>query len=368
MAKTKGTAYMTALLALLLGVGLLANSAAVGEGIRRGLEVCAGALIPALFPFMVLCCFLTRTDAARILSIPLTPLTTGLLRLPKELGATVLLSLIGGYPVGAKMIANLLKEGEIDQTMAERMLCFCVNASPSFLISAVGVGMLGSRRAGVLLLTAQTAATLIVGAVTALRAPRPPKTRATAKSAGAMAAFVAAVGDASSSMLGMCAFAVLFAGLLSLLSAAGLPLWLARALRMPLPVAEAGLAGLLEVTGGCMAAAELGGEATVILLSLCCSFGGLSVIFQIISCFDRLRIRFRPFLLSRGMHCILAGAISLFLFRRESQNVDAMLSTATPILKSDSRTWLITICLLGMCTIVLAGFGNPKNRKEVDRF
>lgn len=150
---------MTAVGIALLAVGLLADAAAVSEGVRRGLEVCGGVLIPSLFPFMALSGFLSITEYGRILSAPLRAVTTRIYKLPGDLGVIVLLSMIGGYPVGAKMIAGLLERGRIDRETASRMLCFCVNSGPSFLISAVGVGMFRDRSAGVILFATQTIAT-----------------------------------------------------------------------------------------------------------------------------------------------------------------------------------------------------------------
>lgn len=360
MAKQRVRAWITAAIALWMGIGLLTGSAVVSDGIRRGLEVCAGALIPALFPFMVLSCFLTRTDAARILSIPLTPITTRLFRLPGELGATVLLSLIGGYPVGAKMTANLLAQGKIEHSTAERMLCFCVNASPSFMISAVGVGMLGSYKAGAVLFGAQTMATILVGAIVSVRVPRPARKKVSPQTNPVMPAFVSAVTDASSAMLGMCSYAILFAGLLSLLTASGAPAAVADLFHVEPLIVEALAAGLFEVTTGCIAAAKPGGMAAILLINFCCSFGGLSVIFQIISCFEGASMRFWPFLLTRGLHFLLSAGISAALFQRAFGDINVMAVSDPPILQSDGRTWVVALCLLAMCSIVLVLIGKEQ--------
>lgn len=43
------------------------------------------------------------------------------------------------------------------------MLRFCVNGGPAFIISAVGAGMMGSVRFGVVLFTAHLLASLLIG-------------------------------------------------------------------------------------------------------------------------------------------------------------------------------------------------------------
>jgi len=53
------------------------------------------------------------------------------------------------------------------------MMCFCVNSGPSFLIAAVGAGMLSSQRAGIILFATQTLATVLIGAAVSFGAKAP---------------------------------------------------------------------------------------------------------------------------------------------------------------------------------------------------
>lgn len=75
-----------------------------------------------------------------------------LFALPGSAGAAACMSFVAGYPVGAGMTAALFSEGRISQSDAQRMTLFCVNAGPAFVIGGVGAGMLGSVRAGVIIL------------------------------------------------------------------------------------------------------------------------------------------------------------------------------------------------------------------------
>lgn len=352
-------------LALALGVGLLTQGQAAAEGIRQGLSVCAGILIPALFPFMALSCFLVRSDATALLSLPLRPITTKVLRLPCELGAVVLLSLVSGYPVGAKMIASLLEQRRIDEATARRMLCFCFGPSPSFLISAVGAGMLMNERAGVVLYASQVAATLIVGGIVSLRTPLPAKDKASL-SRRSKGVFVSAVTDASASMLGMCAFAVLFSGVLALLRQSGIMDALARGLSLRPELVNAATAGLLEVTGGCLASARLGGETAVVAVSLCCSWGGLSAIFQMISFFREKKPDFGLFFLSRLAHGCLAVGAALPLYRQFCAEVPAWGSALSPVVEVDGESLLACLCLLAMCSILVLHTENVEKSRSND--
>ena len=139
--------YLLAASAAAAAVGLLWKTKEVSEGVRAGLGSCAAVIIPSLFPFMILAGLIAATQAGAVLSRAVSGFTRRVIGMPENLGAVLLMSFVGGFPVGARMLSDMLARREIDRETAERALCCCVNAGPSFLISAVGAGMLGSRAA-----------------------------------------------------------------------------------------------------------------------------------------------------------------------------------------------------------------------------
>jgi sporulation integral membrane protein YlbJ len=331
--------YVTAIIAAALGLELLLNAGTVAAGISKGFALCVEVLVPALFPFMALSCWLSLTEASRVLSIPLRPITERLFKLPRELGAIVLLSFVGGYPVGAKSVSLLLIQNRIDRRTAERMMCFCMNAGPSFVISAVGAGMLGDRGLGAALLAGQVCASVLVGIIVSrkIKPPQEWESHAAAKMTGPVA-FVAAVSAAGSAVINMCAYTVLFSGALALVSGVGRP-----------AVVNAAVAGLLEVTSGCAAAAEVGGAAGLALVSACLSFGGLSVWFQIISSFQEIRFSFGPLIKSRLIHALISIVITLLLAERLGASQTVFAPSHKPVFDAGGRSVFIACCLLIMC-------------------
>ncbi len=344
--------FISAVSAAALGFSLLMNSAEVSKGVTDGLLLCAKVLIPSLFPFMTLACWLSLTGAARILSFPLQFITTRLFRLPRELGTVVLLSFVGGYPVGAKCVSLLLEQKKIDKATAMRMMCFCVNAGPPFVVSAVGAGMLGDRNAGVALLAGQIFAGMAVGAVMARRAKVPELSGGVTTPLRGAESFVSAVSASASAMLGMCAYAVLFSGLLPLFIKGELIPGLASYLGLGDELLRVAAGGLFEVATGSAAAAALGEESGFALVSLCLSFGGLSVWFQIISCFRQEKISFLKPMLARLLHMPAALCVSLPLYRRFCGTQTVFAAGTPPAFKTDARGLLITCCLLCMCAIL----------------
>lgn len=117
---------------LLLAAALLVLSKEVGDGVREGLSICTNVVIPSLFPFMILSSFLALSPLSELISRPLSPITRRLFHLPPELGATVLMSFVGGYPVGAKTIASLVREKKLSQETAPGALLLGPTPLPPF--------------------------------------------------------------------------------------------------------------------------------------------------------------------------------------------------------------------------------------------
>jgi len=115
-----------------LGLLLLILDAKTGlKGANEGITLCLYTVVPALFPFFVLSALLTSSLTGG--KNRLFGLLGKLCRIPE--GSEILLAtgLLGGYPVGAKSVAQAWEKGWLSQEDARRMLGFCSNAGPAFL-------------------------------------------------------------------------------------------------------------------------------------------------------------------------------------------------------------------------------------------
>ncbi|MBQ0110471.1 MAG: hypothetical protein KBS41_00880, partial [Oscillospiraceae bacterium] len=143
------------LILLILAIVFNSNTA---QGVREGLGLCATVVIPSLFPLTVLALFTFNSGAYTLLAK-----TVGL-------DFTVwLLSALGGYPCGAILLERLYEMGVVDKKRAEKMLCFCVNAGPSFVVYTVGKTVLHNTFYGVLLLTVHLLPSFIFMLIIALK-------------------------------------------------------------------------------------------------------------------------------------------------------------------------------------------------------
>ena len=138
------------------------------QAARDAMLLCAQTLIPSLFPFFVLSSLLIACGASELLSALLSPLMRPLFGLSGTGAAALALGLCGGYPVGARTAAELVENGALSQEEGERLLAFCNNAGPGFLLGVCGAGVFSSSRAGAALYLIHVAAALCAGVQNAL--------------------------------------------------------------------------------------------------------------------------------------------------------------------------------------------------------
>ena len=142
-------AACAAALLLLLALRPQRYAAACAEGIALWAKV----VLPALFPFLVLTAWIARSGMADGLGRKLSPLLRRC-GLPAASAGAFLLSIVSGYPVGSRVVADLQRRGEIGRADAEKLSILCSTSGPMFILGSVGNAMFGGGKAGAVLLSA----------------------------------------------------------------------------------------------------------------------------------------------------------------------------------------------------------------------
>lgn len=280
----------------------LADAGEIRRWAAEALTLCGRSVVPALFPFLVLSGLLVSLGFGELVSPHLAGLMTPLFRLPGCASSALLLGLAGGYPIGAQTAARLYQEGSLTRGEAERLLAFCNNSNPVFLISVLGAGVFGSVRAGVWLWLIHILAALLTGL--AFRrdgeyGASQHLTRRTPSQKGSFfTALVEAVRGGAAGMLSVCAFVIFFYVLAAPLAALGGRLG-------PLLV---GLTELFSLTP-LLAADGFG----FVLAAGCAGWGGLSVLCQTAAVLEGSSLRLRNCLLGKVLQGLLSAVLALAL-------------------------------------------------------
>lgn len=344
---------------VLCAILLLLIPQSVGSGVMDGLKSCYQILIPSLFPFMVLSTFMMESGAGVLLARLLSPITTHLFHLPRASGSVLLMSFIGGYPTGARGIATLYQNGDITELEARRMFFSCINAGPAFIIAAVGTGLFGSPTAGLVLYLAHVFASLTAGFFAGLgKRPSAPAPGKVQKHKPLSVAFVDSVSSASTGMIALCAFVVLFSGGITLLRHISLPQNMAAMINgftgAPKEGVEALITIILEVTAGCKEAVTVAGKGGFLLAAFALSFAGLCVYSQLLSILTKAGVPTKGLFLSRVIHGLLTVAFAwalLFLIPGAAPTY-AITGKPAPVLSASVPA---CISLLFLCCLLLSG-------------
>ena len=206
--------WLTLPAVLAVGGLLLLRPQEAAQAVREGLALCAGTVIPSLFPFFVVVSLLLQLGLAETLQGLCGPFMGPLFRMRGVCALPLLAGLLGGYPAGARTAAELFQQGRLSRREAELLLGFCDNCGPAFLLGYVGAGVLGDARAGAYLYLIHVLSALLAGMVLCRlcpgRDPALPGGRTAARGVPFPQALTAAGSGAVTATLNICAFVVLF--------------------------------------------------------------------------------------------------------------------------------------------------------------
>ncbi len=107
------------------------------EGASNGLLLWFQIVLPTLLPFIILSNLLIHTNAVTYISTIVKPFVQRLFRVSDYGCYTVFVGFLCGYPMGAKVVADLIQTEKISQKEGQYLLSFCNNTSPMFIISFI---------------------------------------------------------------------------------------------------------------------------------------------------------------------------------------------------------------------------------------
>lgn len=258
----------------LWGLGMLVlilDSPTALVGAASGVEMCLRTLIPGLFPFFVLSGLLTAS-------------------LPR--GGLALAGILGGYPVGARNVAQAWRTGQISRVDAEQMAVLWNCPGPAFIFGVAGQLFTPGRTVmlwGVYLLS--------VGALWWIL----PKSRCTA-AIGKSISMTEAVHSALGAMASVCGWVVLMRTVLAVLDRWMfwlLPAW-----------GQALVSGMIELTNGMLMLGAVEENLRFVLASGMLGLGGICVAMQTMGVAQGLLLKlYFPGKIFQACICITLSAL-----------------------------------------------------------
>ncbi len=235
-----------------------------------------------------------------------------------------------GCPVGSKICVHLRNNNICSKEECERLLSFTNNSGPIFILGSVGIGLFGSSCIGVLLLLSHILGSISVGFLFKFwKKNSYTKNNFTNTSIydnklqeininnlGKLLS--ESISSATSTILMIGGFVVLFSVLISILNSSGILSILqllfnpiCNKLNIPNSISYALLNGILEITNGINLISSIKLKAisiNLILASFILGFGGICILLQVTSILAKSDLSIMPYIIGKILH----GCFSAF--------------------------------------------------------
>lgn len=292
----KGLFWITGLSVLFIIFLMLINPNVCKDGAVYGLILSSKVIIPSIFPFTVFVLYILNSEILEKSNF-LTPITQKILGLNTSAFAILILSFIGGYPIGAKLLNQAVELKKTNKENATVMINYCVNAGPAFIILAVGSGILNSKTLGYILFVSHILSSFVL-AIFSKKYIKPQKNNQPKTNLNIMDNFVLSVSGSASSTLSICSFIILFSVILNYINFYSQNFSFLK-----------NIVYLLEVTN---AVTQI---KNVILISFLLGFGGICVWFQVFSMARNFKINYLLFILFRFIQGILSSGFTYIFLK-----------------------------------------------------
>ncbi len=312
---------------------------------KDAITTCGEIVIPTLFPFIFCGNLFISLGAARYASRAFTRVMHPLFGVSGAGAIAVVLGFVSGYPVGAISAASLYLSGECDKTEAERLIAFCNNSGPMFIIGAIGVGILKNQDIGIFLYIVHILSALLCGIIFKGYGKREkkmylPHAKGKEKIKTTAPDIGTAVVKSVNSILIICGFIIIFA-----------------VVKQALPNNEAlkYLYPLLEITGGIKEfVISYSGELTLPLISFFLAFSGISVLAQVYAVTSSSGLSVVPYILGKLVQACIAALITTIAIKLTPTDIQVFsrFASETKFAISSTDLFKISIIILGYSVIL----------------
>jgi len=299
----------------------------------KGIDLWLNVVFPSLFPFLTASELLNGTSFVKAAGILLEPVMRPLFNVPGCASFPFATGMTSGYPVGAKVVASMKENKLLNKWDAEKLLAFCNNSSPLFIIGAVSTGMLKMPQIGPLLLICHLAAGITVGFiyrfipvnpknVTLSGGRKPVSGKSGSTSNIDFGSLLGnAVRNSVTTLLVIGGFIILFSVIIGILmesgilnSFAGLLYTLLKFTGLPKELYISLISGFIEITTGLgmlCSSPNITLNMKLITVSAIIGWGGISVHMQVMSVVRNAGLSIKPYLMGKCVQSILSAIYTM---------------------------------------------------------
>ena len=319
----KKSSIFLSLIIIVFIIALVMNPEIYMQSTLQGILVWATAVLPALFPFFFLTKILTQLGLVEKLATFFEPVTKKLFNTPGIASYIFLMSMISGYPVGAKITSELYENKAITKAQAVRMCSFCSTSGPLFVIGTVGLEAFGHKGMGVIMLVAHLLGAIVNGLVFRFYKRKDNEViNYMPKSTPISNLLANTIYDSVMSILIVGGYIALFFMIIDILTNLHILTIIANFFAVILNLFgvstqfSVGLSsGIIEVTRGCLELAKncIDFKTATILATGLISWGGISIHFQALTFLKKCEIKTGFYMFQKLCHCVFSMIVCWLL-------------------------------------------------------
>lgn len=338
--------YLLIILIIFFLIVFVVHSKETSDSIIKSIDTCINVIIPSMFTYMVISDYIVSSGLYNIIFKPAYLLLHKIIKLDKRSMSVFFLSLIGGYPVGIKILSELIAENKNYSAISEKTSVFCYCISPVFAITMIGLGVYNSTEIGLAVYASNAIANFIV-AIIYTRLYNLNYNLTECKNNGNI---IKSINSSASSLVRICSVIIIFnAGITAVSSVFN---------EFGIYVPEL-LNSFFEISN--ILNLESPKLLYLPLISMLSSTGGFCVIFQ---CYSIIQNKFsiKSFLVGRIPVAVLSGLITFIIIKVHNFTIPASVSEKSGYIFTFDTDIIIIMLLLIMCIIIFQK--NEKNFKK----
>ena len=283
----------------------------------QGLIIWATNVLPAMLPYFILTKLLSYTQLTSKIGLFFSPITHKLYGVGGVAGYISIMSIISGYPVGAKITSELYQDGIITSGQAKTIASFTSTSGPLFIIGTVGIGLFNSSQLGIIILISHFLGAIINGLFYRYNGNDTQYKLHTQQSNNSNI-LSDSMYSSITSILIVGGFIALFYMILQCL----LHLNIFKIITSPLNklgikegITNGIISGLIEVTSGAIMLSKCNLSFKIItpILTFLISFGGLSIHAQALCFLQSFKMKYSEFLLQKTTHAIISSLLATII-------------------------------------------------------
>jgi len=295
---------------------------------KSGLLLWANNVVPSLFPFFIATELLGYTNIISKMGKLLNPIMRPIFNVSGVGAYPLIMGIISGYPIGAKIVTNFRENNICSKEECERLLAFTNNSGPLFIIGTVGISLFFNSTIGILLFITHLLACITVGILfrfwkynkncknTINSHYSIDNKEITFSSLGEVLG--KSISSATNTILMIGGFVVLFSVILSILENSGFLTFFSSLLEPFFSFlgvnysqfSNSFIAGIIELTNGLKQITSIPFKTlsvNIILSSFLLGFGGISILLQVLSIISKTDISIKPYIIGKILHGIFAS-------------------------------------------------------------